>query len=114
VHYGMPAGVRGPDIISVDPDGTISVWDSKWRTGPSLISRGGHQSDTSLKLARDEVRKQIELAVKSGRLSSESGAKASENAAKGNFFVITVGTGNAHGGVVRSVQNGEYSDTRSK
>lgn len=114
VHYGMPAGMRGPDVISVAPDGTISVWDSKWRMGPRLISTGGHLSKLSLELAQKEVKKQIDLAVKSGRLSSEAAVKAAENAAKGNFFIITVGTGNAHGGVVRSVQNGEYSDSGSR
>lgn len=111
VHYGMPAGMRGPDVISVAPDGTISVWDSKWRTVPNLISRGGHQSKLSLITVQNEVEKQIDLAVKSGRLSPEAGAKATENAAKGNFFIITVGTGNAHGGVVKSVHNGKYSDS---
>jgi hypothetical protein len=114
VHYGMPAGRRGPDVISVDPDGRISVWDSKWRTGPRLISSGAHQSELSLKQAWTDVRTQIELAVEAGRLSPEAGARALENATKGNFSIITVGTGNAHGGVVRPVQAGKYSDTRSK
>lgn len=114
VHYGMPAGVRGPDVISVAPDGTISVWDSKWRTAPNLISKGGHQRDTSLKNVWDKVKVEIPLAVKSGRLSAAAGAKALENADKGNFFVITVGTGNAHGGVVRFVEDGKYSDSGSK
>jgi hypothetical protein len=111
IHYGMPAGVRGPDIISVAPDGTISVWDSKWRTGPRLISSGGHQHQTSLDLAWQEVQRQVDLAVKSGRLSPETGQKARENAIKGDFLVITVGTGSAHGGVVKVVQNGRYSDS---
>lgn len=114
VHYGMPAGMRGPDVISVAPDGTISVWDSKWRTAPNLIGRGGHRSDASLKNVWDKVKVEIPLAVKSGRLSAEAGARAQENAEKGNFFVITVGTGNAHGGVVRSVEGGKYSDSGSK
>lgn len=91
VHYGMPAGIRGPDVISVAPDGTISVWDSKWRTAPNLISKGGHQSDASLKNVWHKVKVEIPLAVRSGRLSAEAGAKALENADKGNFFVITVG-----------------------
>lgn len=111
IRYGMPAGVRGPDIISVAPDGTISVWDSKWRTGPRLISSGGHQRQASLDLAWQEVQRQVDLAVKSGRLSPETGQKARENAIKGNFLVITVGTGSAHGGVVKVVQNGKYSDS---
>lgn len=114
VHYGMPAGFRGPDAISVGPDGTISVWDSKWRTDPSSISRGGHETERSLKRVKDAVREQVQLAIESGRLPPQGAAKASENANKGNFLVITVGTGNAHGGVVRSVQNGKYVDPRGK
>lgn len=114
VHYGMPAGLRGPDVISVGPDGTISVWDSKWRTGPSMISRRGHATDASLRRAWDAVRVEIQLAVKSGRLPPEVGAKALENATKGDFRVIIVGTGNAHGGVVRSVQNGNYVASRGQ
>jgi hypothetical protein len=114
IHYGMPAGMRGPDVISVGPDGTISVWDSKWRTDPSSISRGGHETERSLKRVRDAVREQVQLAIESGRLPPQVAAKASENATKGNFLVITVGTGNAHGGVVRSVQNGKFVDPRGK
>ena len=49
--------------------------------------------------------------MKSGRLSPETGQKARENAIKGNFLVITVGTGSAHGGVVKVVQNGKYSNS---
>jgi len=114
VHYGMPAGRRGPDVISVGPDGTISVWDSKWRTDPSAISRGGHEREKSLERAWDAVREQVELAIDSGRLPPQVAAKASENAKRGDFLVITVGTGNAHGGVVRSVKNGKYIDSRGK
>jgi len=110
IHYGMPAGVRGPDVISVAPDGTVTVWDSKWRTGPRFIGSGGHQAQASLDLAWQEVKKQVDLAVKSGRLSPETGQKARENAKKGDFVVVTVGTGSAHGGVVKVVQNGKYLD----
>jgi len=114
IHYGMPAGMRGPDVISVGPDGTISVWDSKWRTDPMSISRGGHETERSLNRVRDTVREQVQLAIDSGRLPPEVAAKALENATKGNFLVITVGTGSAHGGVVKSVQNGKYVDPRGK
>ena len=114
VHYGMPAGLRGPDVISVGPDGTISVWDSKWRTDPTSISRGGHETERSLNRVRDAVREQVQLAIESGRLPPEVAARALENATKGNFLVITVGTGSAHGGVVKSVQNGKYVDPRGK
>jgi hypothetical protein len=70
--------------------------------------------DESLVRASYVVRKEIQLAVASGRLPPEVGAKALENATKGDFLVITVGTGNAHGGVVRSVQNGKYVGSRGK
>lgn len=100
MHYEMPVGRRGPDVISVAPDGTTPVGDSKWRM--RLNSTGGHQSQLSLELVQNQ-----------GRLSSGVGAKTSENAAEGNFFIIAVGTGNAHGGVMRSVHSVNIA-TRSK
>jgi len=114
IHYGMAAGLRGPDVASIGPDGTIRVWDSKWRTEPRFISRSGHEQNKSLEHVVNAVRDQVKQAVESGRLLPEAGQRAVENATNRNFFVITVGTGNAHGGVVRSVQNGRYADTRSK
>lgn len=115
VSYGLPAGRQGPDVISVGPDGTIRVWDSKWRTRTMRITSGAHEKEQSLALAATEVERQVEAAITAGRLTPEAAAKAAENAAKGNFFVITVGTGNAHGGMVTAVEGRKFVlDPRKK
>jgi hypothetical protein len=112
VHYGMRAGLRGPDVVSVSPDGDVTVWDSKWRGSPRSIgdSAAAHQARGSLNIALSRVRDEIDRAVKSGRLPPEVAKKAVENAKKGNLFINTIGTGNAHGSVVRCVRNEEIAD----
>ena len=111
-RYGMGPGRRGPDIISVSPDGEISVWDSKWRSSPQSIGDGAaaHQSTRSLWIALNEMREQIDAAVKSGRIAGETATKAKANAKEGNLFINTVGTGEAHGAVVRCVRKEKYGD----
>lgn len=114
IHYGMPAGRQGPDVISVDRNGTISVWDSKWRTGLRSIgpSQRAHRSDHSLNALYWEIRKQIRMAVRAGRLSSDVGASAMKNITTGHFDIYTIGTGNAHSGIVQSVRGGVSMEPR--
>jgi hypothetical protein len=106
IHYGNAAGVHGADIISVSPEGVISVWDSKWRTGARSMSEAGraHQGSQSLERLCDQVRLQVKDAVDSGRLPLHIAAKAMENANAKNFFINTVGTGNARGGVTQYIK----------
>lgn len=113
LHYGMRAGLHGPDVISANTkDGGITVWDSKARGWPKSIgtSTGAHQGSDSLRLAWDRVKDEVRLAVESGRIPPEAAQKALENAEKGNFLINTIGTDKAHGGVVMRVQNGTFSD----
>jgi filamentous hemagglutinin len=114
IHYGMPAGLQGPDVISINLNGTVSVWDSKWRTGQRSISPGqrGHQSATSLDDLYWEIRKYIRMAVRSGHLPPDVGAAAMKNMSERNFDIYTVGTGNAHSGVAQSVRNGVPTSPR--
>jgi hypothetical protein len=114
IHYGMPAGRQGPDVISISRDGVISVWDSKWRSGQRSISPGqrAHQSEKSLKALYWEILNQIRMAVRSGRLPSDVGAIAMKNIIARNFDIYTIGTGNAHSGVAQSVRNGVPTDAR--
>ena len=113
IHFGMPAGRQGPDIISISPSGMISVWDSKWRSGNRQISprEGAHQTEKSLDTLQWEIRRAINEAVKSGRLSPDIAERARENLNAGNFDIYTIGTGNAHAGIVQSVRNGEVVGT---
>ena len=100
LYYGNAAGQQGADIISVSPDGVISVWDSKWRSGARPMSEGGraHQRDKALQRLCNQVAEEITNAAKSGRLPLHVAAKAMENATAKNFFINTIGTGSAHRG----------------
>src|SRR5205814_1941151 len=102
------------DIISVSPNGDISVWDSKWRRRPQSIGNaaGAHQTELSLKTARKLVDESVQDAIRSGRIPPNTimAQKVSENAGKGNFTINTVGTGDAHGGVVTCVRDGAFAD----
>ena len=114
IHYGMPAGQRGPDVISLSPNGTVSIWDSKWRSGERSIglSQRAHQSKDSFEELRWELRRRIADAVRSGHLSPDVGRMARENVEAGNFDIYTIRTGNAHGGVAESVRDRIRSGTR--
>lgn len=116
IHYGLPAGRQGPDVISVSPNGTISIWDSKWRSGQRSISPGqrAHQSKDSLDNVQWELRRLIREAVTAGRLPEDIAAMARRNVNAGNFDIYTIGTGNAHGGVAESVRDSVRSAPRRK
>jgi hypothetical protein len=114
LHYGNAAGQQGADIISVSPEGVISVWDSKWRSGPRPMSEGGraHQSFESLTRLCDQVKQHIQAAADSGRLPLHVAAKAMENAQAGKFFINTIGTGSAHRGVAQSINGCKAGELR--
>jgi hypothetical protein len=114
IHYGMPAGQRGPDVISLSPSGTVSIWDSKWRSGQRSISpsQRAHQSEDSFTNLQWELRQRIADAVRSGHLAPDVAAMARKNVDAGNFDIYTIGTGKAHGGVAESVRDRIRSGTR--
>lgn len=107
IHYGMPAGRGGPDVISLSPNGTVSIWDSKWRSGQRSISpsQRAHQSDGAFNDLQWELRQRIADAARSGHLAPDVAAIARKNVDAGNFDIYTIGTGNAHGGVAESVRD---------
>jgi hypothetical protein len=109
VEFGRKAGERGPDVISVNRDGEVHLWDSKWRSSDTSIGAGGraHQTDGSLAGAVVHASGNINAAMESGRLSPEAGNKALENLDKGNVTIVTVGTGSARNGVVEQIVGGE-------
>lgn len=109
IDFGRKAGQRGPDVISVDRNGEIHFWDSKWRGSDTSIGPSGraHQTPLSLDGALRQTKGSIHAAMKSGRLSPEAGAKALENWNKWNVTIVTVGTGSARNGVVERIMGGE-------
>jgi hypothetical protein len=112
IDFGRKAGQRGPDVISVDRNGKVTFWDSKWRGSDTSIgpSRRAHQSETSLRDARKHAECSIDKAINSGRLSPKAGAKALENLNQGNLSIVTVGTGRARNGVIEQIVGGERAD----
>ncbi len=109
IDFGRKAGQRGPDVISVDRDGEIHFWDSKWRSSDISISPSGraHQTKQSFEGAREHAEYSIQAAMTSGRLSPEAGAKALKNLKSGNMTIVTAGTGSARKGVVEQIVGGE-------
>ena len=109
VEFGRKAGERGPDVISVDRNGEVHLWDSKWRGSDTSIGPGGraHQSKKSLEDALKHAEEGILQAADGGRLSSEATARAGENLRNKNVTIVTVGTGDARSGVVERIVDGE-------
>ncbi len=109
IYYGIPGGTTGADIISVGKDGTISVWDSKWRGSVRSITQvmRGYQKTEALEAVTAQVQRVIHEAWRRGDLKGVDAMKAMRNAAEGNFFINTIGTGNAHSAVVQQVIGGK-------
>ena len=116
IEFGRKAGERGPDVISVDPDGKITISDSKWRGSDTSISpsRRAHQTEKSLKDALWRTERSLPKAVASGRLSPEAAARARENLMEGNLTIVTVGTGSARNGVIERIVGGERTVVHPK
>ncbi|WP_425065521.1 hypothetical protein [Reyranella sp.] len=116
IEFGRKAGEHGPDVISVDPNGKITVLDSKWRGADTSISpsRRAHQTENSLQSALQRIGLSIDAAMKSGRVSPEAGATAMENWRNGNLTIVTVGTGNARNGVIERIAGDERAVVHPK
>jgi hypothetical protein len=106
IRYGNAAGVHGPDAISVGPDGDPIFWESKYRTDPQSTGprHAPAKTVTSFEEALYSAEKEITKAVRAGRLDPDVGARALENVENRQITIATVGTGNAHGGLVEFVR----------
>ena len=109
IDFGRKAGQRGPDVISVDRNGEITFWESKWRGSDTSVgpSRRAHQTEKSLQDALKHTECSIKAGMKSGRLSPEAAARAQVNVDKGNVTIATVGTGSARNGVIEQIVAGK-------
>lgn len=103
VHYGNPAGNRGPDVLTIGPDSRLMEWDSKSRVAERRVGPG-MASKASLKyqLAHDYVWE----AIRSRAVAPDAGVKALQQLNDGNYNICTVGTGNAYDGYFESVRKG--------
>ena len=116
IDFGRKAGERGPDVISVDPNGNITILDSKWRGADTSISpsRRAHQAEWSLQNALERVKKSLPKAVASERLSPEAADRVRTNAEEGNVTIVTVGTGSARNGVIERIVGGRRAVVHPK
>ncbi len=109
IDFGRKAGERGADVISVDRDGMVTLWDSKWRgrIPRSVLADGRIRRRNHLRVLGSTRKQSIRTAVASGRLSPEAGAKACENVKDGNLTIVTVGTDSARNGVIEQILGGK-------
>jgi hypothetical protein len=109
LHYGNAPGAQGPDVLSIGRDRLITTWDSKSRSAERSV---GPSMAASPELDKKKVEAYVWKAINEGRLPREVGLEALEKFYDGNYNVCTVGTGNAHDGLVEFVRNHKHSGPR--
>ena len=104
VEYGDVVGSHGADIVSVDAEGDVTLWDAKYRsspanTGPSpTFKQGSSALDGAVQDAITAIRE-------SSNLNPEQQAAALKNLDGGNFTAITAGQGQTTTSFVQSFRN---------
>lgn len=109
LHFGNAPGVQGPDVLSIGRGRTINIWDSKSRSAARSV---GPSMAASPSLDRERVTQLVMNAIDEGRLSAEVGFEALQKFYDGNYNVLTVGTDNAHNGLVEFFRNHKSSGAR--
>jgi filamentous hemagglutinin len=98
VKYGDRVGTRGADIVSVGNDGTVSLWDSKFRSADVNIKSSPTFTDASrLNNAMNDARIAVSNAP---NLSAGVRAQALQNIARGNARALTIQAGQVRNSVV--------------
>jgi hypothetical protein len=101
IHYGNPAGGRGPDVLTVGPDDRFTEWDSKYRTaaqrvGPSMASKATLKYQLARQYAWD--------AMRAGAVTPQAAELALKELDDGNYNMCSVGMGNAYDGYFEAVR----------
>jgi hypothetical protein len=109
VHFGNAPGVQGPDVLSIGRDRLINAWDSKSRSGEHSV---GPSMAASANLDRRKIEAYVWKAVNEGRLPRDVALEALKKFYNGNHNILTVGTGNAHDGLVESFRRRKSSGPR--
>ena len=88
VKYGDPIGVQHSDVISIDSNGNVTLWDSKWHNKPVVEGRSNTFTDPiNLHNAILDARAAIGNAQ---HLNNAARVRALDNLDRGNFTVRTV------------------------
>jgi filamentous hemagglutinin len=62
VRWGDGVGTHGADIVRIDQKtGQVTLWDTKWRTNPTLIGPSNTFTGTRLQNALQQAKDAIEL-----------------------------------------------------
>ena len=109
LHFGNAPGAQGPDVLSIGRDRVINAWDSKSRSAARSV---GPSMAASFELDRDQVQVYVWKAINEGRLPREVGLEALQKFNAGTYNICTVGTGNAHDGMVEFFRNHKSSGPR--
>lgn len=114
IRYGNKAGENGPDIISVSKDGDLTIWDSKWRSAERGMTESGrgHPSSDSIPLLKASLERALVSARATHLIDDERFKKAMAKLEQGNFFIVTVGTGNAYDAVIQEVRNSQPGEPK--
>jgi hypothetical protein len=104
VYYGSNVNFRGADVIAVRSDGTVSLYDTKFRSNPTNILGSTTFTNTTT-LAR-AVTQAIEAIERNTTLPPAVRQLARENLRLGNFYAHTPGAGAARNSVITRFCNG--------
>lgn len=102
VHYGNPAGDRGPDVLTIGPEDQLMEWDSRSRMAKRRL---GPSAASSASLNPQVASIYVWNAIRARAIAPASGVKALQELEAGNYNVCTVGTGNAFDGFFETVRN---------
>ncbi|RJF93321.1 hemagglutinin repeat-containing protein [Sphingomonas cavernae] len=97
VRYGSNVNTSGADVISVNADGTVTLWDSKFLSNPKMIGSSPTFTENSRTLA--SAVKQAREAIDVAKLPPAVRDKALANLDVGNFIANTPGAGAAKNSV---------------
>jgi len=104
VSYGNGPGTRGADVVSVDPDGNVTLSDNRVRNDTR-----GLRNSTALK--SDEARDNAIAEIKASSLPDDIKQTAMENVRLGNYRGITAGDGTgAKNSIIVDYKGGKMVD----
>ncbi|MGJ8589614.1 MAG: hypothetical protein ACSHXW_15805 [Yoonia sp.] len=90
LDYGDPIGRNFADVLSVDADGNVFLWDSKYRGEGSTKKHSDTFTDGPRRAtAAKEALRILENAPAAANLSESARAAAIKNLKAGNFYTVT-------------------------
>jgi hypothetical protein len=88
VAYGNGDGKQGVDLITVGPDGKVTLWDNKFRSNPTTIG-----ASPAATVRNDAELKNYQAQIRKSALPDELKAKAIKDLGNGIYRAVTAGDG---------------------